>query len=181
MPWKNGGGVTTEIAVSPEGASMDAFDWRVSMADVSSDSPFSLFPGVDRTLSVLIGTGIDLDFGANGSVSLDGLSDPYRFAADTPVSGRLHSGPIRDLNVMSRRGRVEHRVSQLVLQSARSIPVTGDILMLIASGGATRIACSGKEVPLSEGDALLIFKEDGAHVDVLTECSSMFAIDFWFR
>ncbi|MDP1908248.1 MAG: HutD family protein, partial [Hyphomicrobium sp.] len=32
MPWKNGGGETTEIAISPEGAALDSFDWRVSMA-----------------------------------------------------------------------------------------------------------------------------------------------------
>ena len=30
MPWKNGGGETTEIAVSPPGAGLDDFDWRVA-------------------------------------------------------------------------------------------------------------------------------------------------------
>lgn len=32
MPWKNGKGETVEIAVFPEGASVDTFDWRISMA-----------------------------------------------------------------------------------------------------------------------------------------------------
>ncbi len=61
MPWKNGGGVTVEIAIHPQGASVDDFDWRVSMATVASDGPFSVFPGIDRTLSVLEGDGILLD------------------------------------------------------------------------------------------------------------------------
>jgi uncharacterized protein len=57
MPWKNGGGLTAEIAVSPESAGLDDFDWRVSMARVEAGGPFSLFPGVDRTLSILEGEG----------------------------------------------------------------------------------------------------------------------------
>jgi len=50
MPWKNGGGETVEIAISPQGAGLADFDWRVSMATVASDGPFSVFPGIDRTL-----------------------------------------------------------------------------------------------------------------------------------
>src|SRR3546814_10305481 len=52
MPWKNGGGSTTEVAVAPDGAGLDEFDWRISMAVVGADGPFSGFPGVDRTLAV---------------------------------------------------------------------------------------------------------------------------------
>src|SRR5690348_16103916 len=61
MPWKNGGGETVEVTIAPEGASLDAFDWRVSMARVASSGPFSRFPGVDRTLAVLAGGGMRLD------------------------------------------------------------------------------------------------------------------------
>ena len=51
MPWKNGGGETAEILVEPAGAPLDSFDWRLSMARVAADGPFSLFPGVERTPS----------------------------------------------------------------------------------------------------------------------------------
>ena len=61
MPWKNGGGETTEIAVSPEGAGLDDFAWRISMARVDGDGPFSAFAGVDRTLSILEGEGLRLE------------------------------------------------------------------------------------------------------------------------
>ena len=40
MPWKNGGGVTTEIAIAPAGATLDNFDWRVSTTQVGAARPF---------------------------------------------------------------------------------------------------------------------------------------------
>ena len=57
MPWKNGGGETVEVIVHPEGASLSDFGWRVSMATVASDGPFSVFPGIDRTIVVVEGAG----------------------------------------------------------------------------------------------------------------------------
>ena len=58
MPWKNGGGETVEIAISPADAGLDGFDWRLSMATVATDGPFSVFPGIDRSLAVIRGAGI---------------------------------------------------------------------------------------------------------------------------
>src|SRR4029077_2512621 len=71
MPWKNGAGRTTEIAVHPPGAALDAFAWRVSIADVEQDGPFSRFPGIDRTIVLLGGSGMRLrgtGMGPNGTV-----------------------------------------------------------------------------------------------------------------
>jgi environmental stress-induced protein Ves len=111
-PWKNGGGETSEIAVSPEGSGFDDFGWRVSMARVTRDGPFSAFPGVDRTLSVLEGEGIALDIAGQQSATLTIASDPLPFPADAATIGRLVDGPITDLNVMTRRGRFRHRVAR---------------------------------------------------------------------
>ena len=52
-----GGGSTTEIAVAPPGAGFDDFDWRVSLATITQDGPFSAFPGIDRTLALVDGDG----------------------------------------------------------------------------------------------------------------------------
>ncbi|UZF92398.1 HutD/Ves family protein [Bosea sp. NBC_00550] len=113
MPWKNGGGTTTEIAVFPEGAPLSDFDWRISMAHVGTDGPFSSFPGIDRTLSLLTGNGIHLAFGDGETVALDKGTEPFFFAADRAVDGVLVDGPIDDLNVMSRRGAWSHKVERL--------------------------------------------------------------------
>ena len=133
MPWKNGGGTTTEIAVAPEGASLNDFDWRISMAHVGQDGPFSSFPGIDRTLSVLTGAGITLAFGDGERVRLDRSSAPYPFAADRAVDGQLIAGPIDDLNVMSRRGRWRHRVERL--SGAGSLTANEGLLVLVARKG----------------------------------------------
>lgn len=68
MPWKNGGGETREIAIFPPAANLDTLDWRISMAVVAQDGPFSSFPGIDRTLCVIEGAGMELDFGAGGGI-----------------------------------------------------------------------------------------------------------------
>lgn len=73
---KNGGGITTEIIVHPANASMADFDWRMSMADVAQDGPFSIFPGIDRTLCILEGAGMSLSIDEREPVVLAMDSDP---------------------------------------------------------------------------------------------------------
>ncbi len=127
MPWKNGGGVTTEIAVFPEAAGLDDFEWRLSMATVASDGPFSLFAGVDRTLAVLEGEGIVLSVEGQAEERITPASPPLAFAADRPTSARLIAGPITDLNAMTRRGRWTHRMERLVVRGSAAIADGGDI------------------------------------------------------
>ena len=153
-PWKNGGGATTEICVEPPGASFDDFDWRVSMARVASDGPFSKFAG-DRTLVVISGTGLALTIGNAAAVAVDRNSDPIRFAGDTPTSARLLADEIIDLNVMSRRGRFEHR-----LLSIRG-PIDCDfgdhgIAVVVASSGNATLTSPQGTVTLSCGDAAIL-------------------------
>lgn len=108
VPWKNGGGTTAEVAAFPKASGFDTFGWRVSMADVASDGPFSVFPGIHRTLIVVEGGGIELDV-EGVAYRLDGASPKVSFPGDDITTGRLLSGPIRDLNVMTRRGQFRHR------------------------------------------------------------------------
>jgi environmental stress-induced protein Ves len=108
VPWKNGHGTTAEVAAFPESSGFDTFGWRISMADVASDGPFSIFPGIDRTLIVVEGDGIELDV-EGIAYRLDGTSPKLSFSGDDITTGRLLSGPIRDLNVMTRRRQFRHR------------------------------------------------------------------------
>ena len=151
MPWKNGGGVTTEIAVSPEGAGLDAFDWRISMAHVAQDGPFSAFPGVDRTLCVLAGLGITLAFAGKGEVTLGKMSDPFSFAADAAVHGKLHGEPIDDLNVMSRRARWCHAVERVDVYEAWECVAGCDVTALVCVKG--EIELDARPLPLLRGGA----------------------------
>ena len=89
MPWKNGGGETVEIAVFPKKASLADFDWRVSMATVASNGPFSSFPGIDRTLSILQGKGMRLMIEGREPIVMTGETAPLPFPADVATSATL--------------------------------------------------------------------------------------------
>jgi environmental stress-induced protein Ves len=156
MPWKNGGGSTTEIAVFPDGAGLDAFDWRVSKATVSTDGPFSTFPDIDRTLAVLSGSGIVLDVDdGREPVRLTAADEPLAFPGDVATYGTLIDGPIVDLNVMSRRGRVVHHIVRHVSAHALDIALTGDVNLIIARENVT-LTWDGAKTRLAIDDAVLI-------------------------
>jgi environmental stress-induced protein Ves len=135
MPWKNGGGVTTEIAVAPSGASVGDFDWRISMATVAADGPFSRFEGVDRTLSVLSGEGLELAVESAPHVRLTPASKPYPFPGDATASAKLIAGPVIDFNVMTRRGRWTHSVDNLSIDGTQVLPVAVDACIIFCRSG----------------------------------------------
>jgi environmental stress-induced protein Ves len=97
MPWKNGGGATTEMYVSPNGAG--PFNWRVSIATVNANGPFSAFNGYERHIMVLPGAGMTLDVEGRGKIGLEPLR-PFTFSGDAGVYGTLPSGPVLDFNLM---------------------------------------------------------------------------------
>ncbi len=125
MPWKNGSGITTEIWVSPNGSGLadTPFQWRVSIADVASDGPFSKFPGYDRHNMLLEGQGMRLDTEENGQIEL-ALYRPAAFSGDWAVTGKLVDGPVRDFNLMVARhfGRGSLGCQRLTAP----LPLTGD-------------------------------------------------------
>ncbi|OYR13887.1 hutD family protein [Brucella grignonensis] len=135
MPWKNGGGVTVEIAVHPEGASVDNFDWRISTATVANDGPFSIFPGIDRTLSVLEGNGIVLNVEGTDTL-LTTTTEPFSFAADAKSGARLIDGTIIDLNVMTRRGRFNHRVKRLAVSDSVIVEPIDELMLIFCAEGS---------------------------------------------
>ncbi|MFG6084091.1 HutD family protein [Paracoccus litorisediminis] len=157
MPWKNGRGETVEIAVFPEAAGLDDFQWRVSMAGVTEDGEFSIFPGIDRTLAVLSGEGIELHVAGRGPQRLTRDYDPLAFPADAPTAARLVQGPITDLNVMTRRGQYSHRLARdagpcdlrLILATAPlTLSLAGQVHAL---GPLDVLYCDGPEAALPPG------------------------------
>lgn len=154
-PWKNGGGSTTEVAIEPPNASLERFDWRISMAQVASDGPFSEFQGIDRTLAVISGDGLQLSIGGKPPVTLERGSDPIQFPGDVATSARLLSGEITDFNVMSRRQCFSHRllrVQKLILSNFDD----DDIAVVVSLNGESRLSSSGNAISLSHGDAAVL-------------------------
>jgi uncharacterized protein len=104
VPWKNGLGITRELAVEPAGASMEDFAWRVSIADVDTASPFSVFPGIDRTIVLLEGAGFTMVIDGEREHALTTPCEPFAFPGEAKVDVRLAGGATRDFNLMVRRG-----------------------------------------------------------------------------
>jgi len=106
-PWKNGGGTTRDIIVSPPGASLDNFDWRLSLAQVDRNGPFSRFDNVDRTLVLLSGA-LTLH---EGERRIDLVrNEPVAFAGERAIEATVGGASTLDFNVMTRRGRTRHLV-----------------------------------------------------------------------
>lgn len=156
-PWKNGGGVTREVAAWPPGTGFDEFDWRVSMAEVRADGPFSVFPGVERILAVLQGR-LALDVEGRGTAELSADSAPAVFPGDARTVGRVQEGPVTDLNVMSRRGAVSADLTRLHIRPRLTLAPTAGARVVIARGRLQVTAPRALE--LLADDALLLVDSD---------------------
>ncbi len=122
VPWKNGRGTTTELALWPAGASFERgdYDWRLSAAAVVADGPFSSFPGYERILTVTGGAGLVLEHGAHAPRARLRRLEPHRFSGDWETRAALVAGPVTDFNVILRRERVRAEVSALALGARRT-------------------------------------------------------------
>jgi environmental stress-induced protein Ves len=180
MPWKNGGGETIEVALSPAGASIDDFDWRVSMARVAAPGPFSIFAGVDRTLAVLEGAGVALRLAGRGEVRLDPDAAPFAFPGDLPVDAALLDGPIDDLNVMTRRGRYRHLLAPMRIGAPAAVPRYGETMIFLVKHGGAEVRASGRGGTLQPRDAVILDRADGAELWVIPAGSAeVFVTDLW--
>jgi uncharacterized protein len=145
QPWKNGRGTTTELVhiVDPvTGATL----FRLSRASVIEDGPFSLFPGIERNLTVLTGAGFRL-VGANIDLRCDPLK-PVDFPGDVEIRAvDTNNQPSDDFNVMTARHLPRPDVS--VVQN-QTLPAGGR-LALYALG-----ACMVNGETVATGDLLLM-------------------------
>jgi environmental stress-induced protein Ves len=136
-PWRNGGGVTREVARHSRTPSAldNSWDWRVSIAEVSKAGPFSAFAGMDRVLTVIDGELLLL--------SVDGAEHPlekyrpFRFSGDAAAAGALPTGDIRDLNVITRNGAFKGYTSIIELSKKRAHPVFEGQFGILLQGQAT--------------------------------------------
>lgn len=156
VSWKNGGGSTTEIAVFPQEAGFDAFDWRVSLATIAADGPFSAFPGVERTLVLVDGHGMTLDI--DGEPTMLSKADPVAaFDGESRVEAKLSRGPSTDFNVMTRLDRCWHRFGRRVLDGDSTFVARADVTVLfLAEGEGLELCSDDQRINLVRYDAVLL-------------------------
>ena len=146
MPWANGLGTSYEVASD---RNVDGvWTWRVAIAPVVLDGPFSVMPGVDRELVVIEGNGMVLEVDGESVKCLPGQL--VRFSGDSATCAQLVDGPVVDLGLMTVRG--------VVTGSMVVVADVGDVVesaVLVAIGDAVFEDENGRQYRLGSRDALL--------------------------
>ena len=155
VPWKNGGGLTREVAVHPSGSDFSSFDWRVSIAEIAAPGPFSVFPEIDRRMVVLSGR-LTLAIDGAAPLTLTAESPAVAVAGDVAAFAEPHGGPVVDLNVMTRRGRCIAELARLELRSPTRLEPESRATRLLVALSSQQLLCAGRPLPLERLDALLI-------------------------
>ncbi|HEY2791090.1 MAG TPA: HutD family protein [Micromonosporaceae bacterium] len=149
--WRNGGGVTREVLAEPPG---EQFAWRLSLADVDSDGPFSSFPGCGRIITVLRGSGMALTVDGVTHV-LDRRFVPFPFDGGATTECRLLAGSVVDFNVI-------HRHDTPVTVDIHAEPVTLGPLpraVVVALDNPVGVRAAGRHIDLAPLDALDLVDE----------------------
>lgn len=155
--WKNGGGITHQLARSDDNAGMR---WRVSIAEVASHGPFSRFEQTDRIIMLLQGEGFCLHGAAEHTVVLDKALVPFAFAGETAIDCTLIDGPVRDFNLMTRRSDVKASLQVLSVSEALSLQLAQESLLYLVSGHI-QLTYAGQSYQLDAGQSLLCTDEAG--------------------
>ncbi|MER6331253.1 HutD family protein [Streptomyces sp. NPDC001034] len=164
-PWKNGGGLTREIAAAPSGAGTADFAWRVSLADVAQGGPFSRFEGVDRVITLVDGPGMVLTVDGSAHTVAERYA-PFAFPGDADTDCRLLGGPLVDFNVMTRRGRARAGVE--IVRGRAALPASaGAALLVVVLEGSALLEAAG--TTLGRFDAALVTGAHGEAVDAHDE------------
>lgn len=167
MPWKNGGGWTTELAVYPsESNDENTYDWRISIADIESNGPFSTFPGYDRAIALLEGIGMELRFDDAEPIRLERRLHFVRFAGETKTEGVPISGAVRDFNVIFKRDAVSADVLHRPLVGPMVFFRDAAWFIYVADGHADA-KCGDQRCTLEKGASIVLLAEPGAQRVVL--------------
>lgn len=161
MPWRNGGGVTHEIMIEPPEATVESgFVWRLSIADVQKDGPFSEFKGCDRSMIVLDGMGMILEFPMGRREQVEPLG-VFRFPGEVPCVAKLIDGPVRDVNAMTIRLKARHaaRVIDVDVMPravlATTLKAQAPCVAVLAVDRAVRVRVEGRDHQVQPGAALI--------------------------
>ena len=182
VPWKNGGGSTIEIAIGPQDAGFEDFDWRVSLATIEKDGAFSLFPGVDRTLALVEGHGMLLEIDGEPALVTD--SDPVvAFDGSSVVTAKLSRGASTDYNAMTRSERCYHTFGRRRLSgdaASSTFVARADVTVLfLAQGDSLELRNEQERIGLVRYDAVVL--EAGSAWKLDAAQGMIYIVDIWYH
>ncbi len=108
-PWKNGGGVTIDIAAAyragGDAAGWNNMLWRFGRTRIERPGPFSDLSGYDRVLAVIEGRGLVLHPRDRAPLEAREPFVPVRFPGEWAIASDLTDGPVGVLNLIADRAR----------------------------------------------------------------------------
>lgn len=179
VPWKNGGGSTTEIAIGPPDSGFEDFDWRVSLATIEKDGAFSSFPGVDRTLALVEGHGMLLEIDGEPTLVTD--TEPVvAFDGSSQVIAKLSRGASTDFNAMTRSDRCYHTFGRRRLSGDSTFVARADVtLLFLAEGDALELRNEKERIGLVRYDAVVL--EPGSVWKLEAGQGMIYIVDVWYH
>jgi environmental stress-induced protein Ves len=152
--WRNGAGWTREIFAHP---AQGIWDWRLSIAEIEQDAPFSIFPGIERELVLLSGNGLRLRFDDGELHELLPPHDKLRFDGERSVRGELVDGSTQDFNLMWRRDAFDAQLLHRPLVGPMVIFVEpGATWLVYLMAGQARFADDSGLPMLAAGDTAIL-------------------------
>jgi environmental stress-induced protein Ves len=158
LPWKNGGGTTTDIAFEGD-------EWRFSRTPITRQGPFSDYAGFERLQVLIAGGGLVLQT-PDGEIDLRTPFRPVRFAGETPIVCRLEAGAVEVINLMGKRGRVH--LDLAVLQAGDRRHLGAGLHIAYCPAGPAVLRLGDEECTLADDAALRIDAGD----DTTLTCSN---------
>lgn len=171
-PWKNGGGVTVDIAdayaVGAAPGSWSGMLWRFGRTEIVAPGPFSDLSGMDRVLTVIGGRGLWLDIEGGTSLDVREPFTPVRFRGEDRIVSRLEAGPVAVLNLLA--DRAKYAIDVAILAGGDALPLTSEINLVYAladsavslgegfslrADEAVRIDGAGRELRVGSGRVAL--------------------------
>lgn len=143
-PWKNGGGITIDIAEHEDA-------WRFGRTPITAPGPFSDYSGFDRVQVLVSGAGLVLQT-PDGEIDVRTPFRPVVFAGETPIVSRLEAGAVGVVNLIGNRSMV--RVDLQVLHAGATIGRSAGTHLVYAADGTAALQIDGKPYPLAADHTL---------------------------
>lgn len=165
VPWKNGQGLTTELAINPDG-NVNDFEWRISITDMVKSGEFSSFAGIRRHLVLLKGSNLTLSH----QHLQDFLAQPLDIAifnGAEPTVGTLSAGPVNNFNVMTKTEKYQTTVICCSEQQSIKIPLCDHCFIYqLENQEAQCIVPSQPNVSLSSGHLMHITPQETDNLEL---------------
>ncbi len=165
-PWRNGAGQTREIVAYSQSDSSESFSWRASIATINQDCYFSLFPGVDRIITLLHGEGVTLT--APGWQQQLKHGESFSFRGEEKIYARLQGGISHDFNLMTCRKSHHASMSTITHEVQPPSHVAG--IAYVLTGG-----WQCQRNPLSQGECVWWHHNGPALIPVTPDACLLFA------